>query len=239
RINPRNSNSMNGLDWFFNGDYGSAAPNWPAMFLGLLLAFGAGQIIAWVYMLTHSGLSYSRSFVNALIIMPTLVSLVMMVLSNNLITAFGMMAVFAIVRFRNILRDTLDTAYILSVLVIGMACGTQKFSSAVLGCGLLSMVLVFLWYTSFGSRHRYDIIVNLHWARSMKEIEDLRRILSRHSWKTHLANQRSHEGYEGTDLSYRLLLRDSNRVEDLLSELRQVTGVSRVTSMLAEDESEL
>ena len=113
---------MNGLDWFFNGDYGSAAPNWPAMFLGLLLAFGAGQIIAWVYMLTHSGLSYSRSFVNALIIMPTLVSLVMMVLSNNLITAFGMMAVFAIVRFRNILRDTLDTAYILSVLVIGMAC---------------------------------------------------------------------------------------------------------------------
>jgi len=230
---------MNGLDWFFNGDYGSAAPNWPAMFLGLLLAFGAGQIIAWVYMLTHSGLSYSRSFVNALIIMPTLVSLVMMVLSNILFTAFGMMAVFAIVRFRNILRDTLDTAYSLSVLVIGMACGTQKFSSAVLGCGLLSMVLVFLWYTSFGSRHRYDIIVNLHWARSMKEIEDLRRILSRHSWKTHLANQRSHEGYEGTDLSYRLLLRDSNRVEDLLSELRQVTGVSRVTSMLAEDESEL
>src|SRR5256885_17030548 len=153
------------------GDFGSAPPNWPAYILGLLLAFAGGQIIAWVYMMTHSGLSYSRSFVNALIIMPLVTCLVMMVLSNNLITAFGMMAVFAIVRFRNILRDTLDTAYILSVLVIGMACGTQKFSSAVLGCGLLSMVLVFLWYTSFGSRHRYDIIVNLHWARSMKEIE--------------------------------------------------------------------
>ena len=161
---------MNGFDWFFNGDYGLAAPNWPAMVLGLLLAFGAGQVIAWVYMLTHSGLSYSRSFVNALIIMPTLVSLVMMVLSNNLITAFGMMAVFAIARFRNILRDTLDTSYILSVLVIGMACGTQKFSSAILGCALVSILLIFLWYTSFGSRHRYDIIVNLHWVRSMKEI---------------------------------------------------------------------
>ena len=230
---------MNGLDWFFNADFGAAAPNWPAVVLGLLVAFGAGQIIAWVYMLTHSGLSYSRSFVNALIIMPTIVALVMMVLSNNLITAFGMMAVFAIVRFRNILRDTLDTTYILSVIVIGMACGTQKFASAIIGCALVSIVLIFLWYTSFGSRHRYDIIVNLHWARSMKEIEDLRRILNRHSWKMRLANQRSHEGYEGTDLSYRLLLRDSNRVEDLLSELRQVTGVSRVTSMLAEDESEL
>jgi len=229
-------------DWiqqFFQGDYSLMPPNWPAILLGLLLAFGCGHIIAWVYMFTHSGLSYSRSFVNALIVMPTIVSLVMMVLSNNLVTAFGMMAVFAIVRFRNILRDTLDTTYVLTVLVIGMATGTQKFTSAIIGYILVSLGMIYLWYTSFGSRHRYDIIVNLHWARSVKELLELRRVLDRHSWKAHLASQRSHEGYEGTDLSYRLLLRDAGRVEDLLTELRQVTGVSRVTSMMAEDESEL
>src|SRR5437667_12690945 len=112
------------LRLFFQGDNTVMPANWPAVLLGLLLAFACGHIIAWVYMFTHSGLSYSRSFVNALIIMPTIVALVMMVLSNNLITAFGMMAVFAIVRFRNILRDTLDTAYILCVIVIGMAAGT-------------------------------------------------------------------------------------------------------------------
>jgi hypothetical protein len=230
---------MDWLSWLLYGDVGSAPPNWPAMLLGLLISFAAGQVIAWVYMLTHSGLSYSRSFVNALIVMPTLVSLVMMVLSNNLITAFGMMAVFAIVRFRNILRDTLDTTYVLTVIVIGMATGTQKFASAIVGCALVSLAMLYLWYTSFGSRHRYDVIINLHWSRAIKELTDLRRILDRHSWKSHLASQRSHEGYEGTDLSYRLLLRDSNRVEDLLTELRQISGVSRVTSMLAEDESEL
>ena len=75
------------------------------MLLGLLLAFLTGHVIAWVYILTHSGLSYSRSFVNSLIVMPVIVAMVMMVLSNNLVTAFGLMAVFAIVRFRNILRD--------------------------------------------------------------------------------------------------------------------------------------
>ena len=101
-----------------HGDYGIAPTNFPALALGLLLAFAMGHLIAWVYMLTHSGLSYSRSFVNALVIMPTIVALVMNVLSNNLVTAFGMMAVFAIVRFRNILRDTLDTSYILCVLVV-------------------------------------------------------------------------------------------------------------------------
>lgn len=230
---------MDTLNAVLNSDWGIAPTNWPAALLGLLLSFAGGQIIAWVYMLTHSGLSYSRSFVNALIVMPVIVSLVMMVLSNNLITAFGMMAVFAIVRFRNILRDTLDTSYILIVIVLGMAAGTQKFGSAVLGTAIVALAMMYLWWTSFGSRHRYDLIVNLHWSRSAKEMNDLRRILGRHSWKSHLASQRSHEGYEGTDLSYRLLLRDANRVEDLLTEVRQITGVSRVTSMLAEDESEL
>jgi len=227
------------MDWFLYGDFGSAPANWPGIIMGLLTALACGQILAWVYMLTHSGLSYSRSFVNALLLLPSIVSLVMMVLANNLVTAFGMMAVFAIVRFRNILRDTLDTAYILTALVIGMAAGTQKYASAVTGCALVCLVLLYLWYTAFGSRHRYDVIVNLHWARSIKDVEELTRVLRRHSWKTHMASQRSHEGYEGTDLSYRLLLRDSNRVEDLLNELRSVSGVSRVTSMLAENESEL
>jgi len=197
------------------------------------------QAIAWVYMLTHSGLSYSRSFVNSLVIMPILVALVMQVLNNNLVTAFGLMAVFAIVRFRNILRDTLDTTYVLSVIVLGMACGTQKFTTAVLGCVIILSVFLVLWYTAFGSRHRYDLLLNLHWARPLGDLTELNQLLLRHSLRTHCASQRSNEGYEGTDLSYRLLLRNAARVEDLLNEVRQLTGVSRVTSLKAEDESEL
>jgi hypothetical protein len=231
------------LDTFFSGlahgDYGIAPTNFPALALGLLLAFAMGHIMAWVYMLTHSGLSYSRSFVNALVVMPTIVAIVMNVLSNNLVTAFGMMAVFAIVRFRNILRDTLDTTYILTVLVIGMACGSQKFTTAVIGCALMSVGMLYLWTTSFGSRHRYDLIVNLHWARPLGELPELTRTLNRHSRRTMCASQRSHEGYEGTDLSYRLLMRDPRRMEEMLTDLRATTGVSRVTSMQAEDESEV
>jgi hypothetical protein len=227
------------FDSLLHGDYGLQPTNLPAVILGLLLAFAAGHVIAWVYMYTHSGLSYSRSFVNSLIVMPTIVTLVMNVMANNLITAFGLMAVFAIVRFRNILRDTLDTTYILTVLVIGMACGTQKFTTAVLGCAACALGMLYLWLTMFGSRHRYDIIINLHWSRALADLRDLETVLSRHSRRTHCASQRSHEGYEGTDISYRLLLRDTKRGEDLLTELRATQGVSRVTSIQAEEESEV
>jgi hypothetical protein len=120
-----------------------------------------------------------------------------------------------------------------------MACGTQKYTSAVLGLLLTVSLLIYLWYTSFGRRHRYDLILNLRWSRSLVELLELNRLLHRHSFKAHCASQRSHETTDGADLSYRLLLRDPNRVQDLLAELRALDGVSQVMSAKAEDESEL
>ena len=231
---------MNDLfNTFLSADYSAQPINPAALLLGLCLAFLAGLLIAWTYMITHAGLSYSRSFVNALVVIPMIVTVVMMVLNNNLITAFGLMAVFAVVRFRNVLRDTLDTSYMLAVLAVGMACGTQRFSLAVIATMTLMAVMFFLWTTSFGNRHRYDLIVNLHWGRPVAEIAFILRVLERHSRKVHRATQRSDERQEGLDLSYRLLLRDPGRVEEFLNELREVEGVSRITSLKAEQESEL
>jgi hypothetical protein len=227
---------MNAL---LQGDYGIAPTSFQTVLLAMLLAFIMGQLIAWVYMFTHSGISYSRSFVVSLILMPIIVALVLMVLSNNLVTAFGLMAVFAIVRFRNILRDTLDTSYVLAVIVLGMACGTQKFSTAIIGTLVVIAVMLYLWFTSFGTRHRYDLILNLHWARGVAELPALERVLDRHSFKAECANRHFDPGAAGTDLSYRLLLRDPGRVPDLLRELAMLPGVDQVSSMKAEDESEV
>ncbi len=227
------------MNWLTQGDFGTVPTNVPMMMLGLLLAFLTGHVIAWVYILTHSGLSYSRSFVNSLIVMPVIVAMVMMVLSNNLVTAFGLMAVFAIVRFRNILRDTLDTTYVLSVIVIGMACGTMKYATAVMGTGLTSFIMLYLFYTSFGSRHRYDVILNLHWGRPLAQVAELDDVLGIYTLRQDRASQRSIEGQEGTDLSYRLLMRDPKALDTLISELRDLNGVSRVTGITSEAESEI
>jgi len=226
-------------DWIYLGDVAPLPTDFTALIMSLLLAFLCGQLLAWVYMYTHSGLSYSRTYVSSLVLIPITVALVMMVLDNNLVTAFSLMAVFAIVRFRNIVRDTLDTVYILSLIVIGMASGTQKYSTALIGTLVASLVLVYIWYTSFGSRQRYDLILNLHWSDSMNKLSVLQRILERHSLKVQMASQRFSYDDEGTDLSYRLLLRDPNRVQDLLGDLQSSNAISRVTTMTAEEESEV
>lgn len=227
------------MERFLLGDYASAPVSIPETLLSLTLAFVAGHIIAWVYMWTHSGLSYSRTFVASLLLIPIIVALVMMVLSNNLVTAFGLMAVFAIVRFRNILRDTLDTTYILAVIVIGMGCGTQKFSTAALGCLVTAFVALYIWFTALGSRHRYDMVLNLQWNRPADSLWDLQRVLWRHCRKIHITSERTQEGIEAIDLSYRLLLRNPEQGHALMDELRTVDGVARLTGMRTQDEDEV
>src|SRR5437879_2114489 len=150
-------------EWFQRGDYGVTPTNYGALLLALLLAFACGHAIAWIYMLTHTGLSYSRSYVNTLILMPVIVALVMLILSNNLVLAFGLMAIFAMVRFRSILRDTLDTAYVLAVIVIGLACGTLKFTSAVIGCLATAGIMLYFRAAGFGTRPGFHLISIIQW----------------------------------------------------------------------------
>jgi hypothetical protein len=226
-------------DWFLRGDYGTAPTNYATFMIALLLAFVCGHAISWIYMLTHSGLSYSRSYVNSLIIIPVVVALVMMILSNNLVIAFGLMAIFAMVRFRSVLRDTLDTAYVLVVVVLGLACGTMKFTSAIVGCVLMAAIMIYFWASGFGTRHRYNLILNIQWARSAAELEELRRLLDRHARSTTCASQRSNDSSRAVDISYRLLMRDPDRVHELVEEVRALNGVARVTCLQAGEESEI
>ena len=227
------------MEAFLQGDFGPRPMDPGLTLLALLVAFLCGQTIAWIYMWTHSGLSYSRSFVNSLIVMAVIVSVVMMVLSNNLVTAFGLMAVFAIVRFRNILRDTLDTAYVLVVIVIGMACGTLKFPVAILGTIAISLILLYLRWTSFGSLQRYDVILNLHWTRPMARIGEVDEILGLYALRRTPGGQRVREEDAGADLSWRLLMRDPASLPAMVAELQQLPGVSRVTGLPSEGDSEI
>ena len=67
------------------------------------------MFIGFVYMWTHEALSYSRTFVGALGVMPLIVAMLMLAMAGNIFVAFGLLGVFGVVRFRNVLKDTRDT----------------------------------------------------------------------------------------------------------------------------------
>jgi hypothetical protein len=119
--------------------------------LAILLAFVLGQLMAWVYQHTHSGLSYSKNFVQSIVLLTVVVTVAMMVIGNNIVIAFGLIGALAVIRFRNILKDTRDTAFIFMALVVGMASGTGSYHLAVIGTSLYCLIVFYqrlLWMSS-------------------------------------------------------------------------------------------
>jgi hypothetical protein len=66
----------------------------------------------------------------------------------------------------------------------------------------------------------------------------LKRILKRHATRLDLASERRSTD-DGTDVSYRLLLRDATRSGELQSELAGAEGFSKVSVYMHEDEAEI
>lgn len=226
------------FDMIFMSDLGVSNVRPETIILSLLMAFVVGHIIAWVYMWTHMGLSYSQMFVGSLVVMPPIVTLVMlMLMAGDLVFAFGLLAVFAVVRFRNVLKDTRDATFVLWAMVQGMAVGTMHYSTALIGCCALSLAFLYLKLTSFGGRHRFDVIVSMQTSGDAT-VDALRNILRRHSVHVILASQRDLTDHQ-RDLSYRLLLRDPARSNELLSELETTPGIDHVSLYHRQDESEI
>jgi hypothetical protein len=205
----------------------------------IVLAFAVGLFIGFVYMWTHEALSYSRTYVGALAVMPLIVALLMVSMAGNLFVAFGLLGVFGVVRFRNVLKDTRDTTFILWSIMEGVAIGTTRFSTAALGALGVGAAFLCLRLMFFGTRRRYDAVLNLRVSGDVAaKLESLRQILKRHATRLDLASERRATN-EGTDITYRLLLRDTSRSSELQSELAGAEGYSNISVYMHEDEAEI
>lgn len=131
--------------------------------IGLILlgSMALSITIAWIYKGTHRGLSYSQSFQFSLVIIGMLASAVMMVARVSLLNAIGILGVFALVRFRTIVKDTKDMAYILFVLVVGLAMGTREYALAVIATAAIGIVILVLTRIDFGLAKRHESIVRV------------------------------------------------------------------------------
>ncbi len=125
----------------------------------LFIAFVFSMIISWVYQKTHRSVSYSSSFVESLVIIGILSAVIMMILGNNLIRALGILGIFTLVRFRSIIKDTKDAAYLIFTIVIGLAVGTSNYSLAGAGLIFITGVIFILTKFNFGSRAKGSYIL--------------------------------------------------------------------------------
>ncbi len=85
--------------------------------LAMLVAFANSHVLALVYVWSHRSLSYSQSFVQALVMASVGSAMMMLVIGNNIVWGIGMVGALALVRFRTNLRDARDMVFVFVSLV--------------------------------------------------------------------------------------------------------------------------
>jgi uncharacterized membrane protein YhiD involved in acid resistance len=208
--------------------------NAQTVLLSLLLAFVLGQVLAWVYYMTHSGLSYSRSYVQSLILITVVVSMVMTVIGNNIITAFGLMGALAIVRFRNVIKDTRDIAFIFCALVVGMATGSHRYLTAILGTAVLSLIVIYLFFTDFGSHEPHNGFLRFSLRGPLAADHAVTGILRRFCGSFTLISVQDSGFGEPAEYAYQILIRDTAQNEEFVSELEKIEGIENISLTIQE-----
>jgi len=96
------------------------------------------------YWYTHTGTAYSGKFNVSLITITILTCTVMTVIGNNIALSLGMAGALSIVRFRTAIKDSRDTAYIFWAVIVGLCAGVADFWTAIIGSGVVFVVLLLL-----------------------------------------------------------------------------------------------
>ena len=212
------------------------------LLLALLVAFVIGQMNAWCYKWTHRGVSYSRGFTQALVLISIVAALSMSLVASNTLIAVGLLGGLAIIRFRTVVRDARDTAYVFLCLICGMAAGFGCHATAIVGAVAANAVAAYLHVTGFGAWHAPDNMLRFQIPAETLRDAELDALLSRFCRRYSVI---SVDELVPTELhpeplcqcAYKVRLRDPEQAPQLVAILKESLGINAV-HLLVEQEYE-
>lgn len=108
-----------------------------------------GLIISVVYMKTNKKSGYSSGFSITLIMLPVIISIIILLVGNNVARAFSLAGAFSIIRFRSSPGDPKDISYVFFTLAVGLTCGMGYIGYGIIFTTILCAVMLILDATKF------------------------------------------------------------------------------------------
>lgn len=200
------------------------------MLVRLVMAMVLGAVVTLVYRATRAADEASPSFTMTLVLLSILIAMVTQVIGDNVARAFSLVGALSIVRFRTIVRDTQDTAYVIFAVAVGMAVGAGHPVLAVSGIAVVAAAAFLMrrGVVPIPGRHQtYVLKVRLglgHDAASVLGPTFDSYLLARHLMSIETARQGM-----ALELSYQAALRSEQAAGDLVKALNRLDGVQGVS----------
>ena len=205
------------------------------MVVNITLALVLGFVIAWVYRYTHKGLSYSQSFTQTILFVCLIVAIVMMVIGSSLAKALALVGALSIIRFRTVVKDTRDTAFVFGALAIGMAAGTSNYFLALASSVFFSVVALVTYKLNFGALYKSEFILRFTFDQSFDSAAYLE-VIQEHGKRSNMLHIEPSADRKTLRLTYYISLNEDTTAEKLTTALGTVEGVSEVVVIAAKSD---
>jgi len=217
----------------------TAHPTVITMLYSLLLAFILSSLLAFVYEKTFLGLSYSRNFVQAIVLSSIVAATVMLAIGDNVGRGLGMLGALSIVRFRTNFKDPRDIMFLFAALGAGIGCGVFAWGAAAGGTVAFSIVALILSRAGLGSKHFFDGMLRFAMPNESEPRIAIEKVLRKNLKTFVLVTMREVDGGERLDIAYQVRLTAKKPAAEVLSELTKVKGVSDIQFMMQDATTEM
>jgi len=206
------------------------------VFENLVVSLICGLLISLFYRLTYRGPGMSYSFLNSLIVLALITSVVIMVIGNNLARAFGLVGAMSIIRFRTAIKETQDIIFIFFALSIGMASGVGLHALALASTVFIGLILVVLTKTNAVNPKKKDFLLQFSFqSNGGYEEAPFLIVFQKFCKDSKLINTKAMMEDDSLELSYHVVLKDPKFITEFVSLLKNSKGVNNVNLFFDEE----
>ena len=195
----------------------------------LVAASVLGGAVAVIYRATRPGSAVTQAFLRTLVLLSIMIAMVTQVIGTNVAMAFSLVGALSIVRFRTVVRDIEDTAFVIFAVVIGMAAGASQARLGLTGLVVVLLTAIVMrsrpartpdalaWFTlsvRVGLGHDAETLI----GGTLDKFASDRRVMS-------MATAR--QGMS-IDITYETRLRKDSIPDDLVKALNRIEGIQSV-----------
>ena len=200
----------------------------PLLVLGrLIAAMFLGYVVSWIYRHTRPASDTSSSLAVTLVLLSILIAMVTQVIGDNVARAFSLVGALSIVRFRTVVRDTADTAFVIFAVAVGMAVGAGHPSVALSG---IAIVGVSAWLMTkgqsadgSGDEVTYLLQVRVGLGHDVESL--LAQAVTAHVRSRRLVSMTTAKQGMAIEATYRIELQKEQSAGDLVKALNRIEGV--------------
>lgn len=194
----------------------------------MLMSFALNLFIAFLYRSTYKGTRYSQDFVQTLIMIGTITTILIMVVSGNAGIAFGMFAAFSMIRFRRNLGQARDLGFVFFAMAVGMVVGARLYMEAMIVTPLVAGLLYAIAKKDAFAPRRASHLLMLRMTSDMSFEDLLDPVWADFADRAQLLSVRSAQAGMMTELRYGIQLKPGVQVSALIERLQIASGNNRI-----------